>query len=181
MLVLQAVSKKLSRSICSSIFLVLASVSGLTQQTPGKASAEAGATKHDSAEGQSHDWGRQSTGSASSEAPPILQQLNSALESLVAKLSPAVVQIQVTGYGLWKRGGHGETALIGAPACHWLRSHCGCERLHRDQRPRGGRSASHSRGAANAFRRFSPSYAGGEEACGGRKAHRHAQGNGPSL
>jgi hypothetical protein len=49
----------------------------------------------------------------------------------------------------------------------------------RDQRARGGRSASHSRGAANAFGRFFPSYAGAEETRGGRKVHWHAQGIGP--
>ena len=47
-----------------------------------------------------------------SEAPPVLQQLNSALESLVAKVSPAVVQIQVTGYGPLEGGNRSETALI---------------------------------------------------------------------
>jgi len=48
-----------------------------------------------------------------SEAPAILQQLNSALEGLVAKVSPAVVQIQVTGFGAVEgSGGHGETALV---------------------------------------------------------------------
>jgi serine protease Do len=47
-----------------------------------------------------------------SEAPPILQQLNGALEALAAKVSPAVVQVLVTGYGPVQQPGHGETALI---------------------------------------------------------------------
>jgi serine protease Do len=47
-----------------------------------------------------------------SEASPVLQQFNAALESLVAKVSPAVVQIQVTGYGRLEEGSHSETALI---------------------------------------------------------------------
>lgn len=51
-------------------------------------------------------------GGRPSEAPPVLQQLNSALEGLVAKVSPAVVQIQVTGYGEVESSGHGETALV---------------------------------------------------------------------
>jgi serine protease Do len=51
-------------------------------------------------------------GGRPSEAPPILQQLNSALEGLVAKVSPAVVQIQVTGFGTVEGSGHGETALV---------------------------------------------------------------------
>lgn len=47
-----------------------------------------------------------------SEAPPVLQQLNAALESLVARVSPAVVQIQVTGYGALEESSRSETALI---------------------------------------------------------------------
>jgi serine protease Do len=52
------------------------------------------------------------TGGRPSEAPLVLQQLNSALEDLVAKVSPAVVQIQVTGYGAVEASSHGETALV---------------------------------------------------------------------
>ena len=47
-----------------------------------------------------------------SEAPQILQQFNAALEGLVARVSPAVVQIQVTGYGRLDEGSRSETALI---------------------------------------------------------------------
>lgn len=42
----------------------------------------------------------------------VLQQLNSALESLVARVSPAVVQIQVSGFGALSESSRGETALI---------------------------------------------------------------------
>lgn len=43
----------------------------------------------------------------------ILRQMNRALEDLAAKVSPAVVQIQTTGYGpLHEDGDKGETALI---------------------------------------------------------------------
>jgi serine protease Do len=45
------------------------------------------------------------------EAPPVLIQLNSALETLAAKVSPAVVQILVTGYGPL-HDDKSETALI---------------------------------------------------------------------
>jgi serine protease Do len=51
-------------------------------------------------------------GSRPSEAPQVLQQLNSALESLVAKVSPAVVQILVTGYGAIEESNRSQTALI---------------------------------------------------------------------
>jgi serine protease Do len=52
------------------------------------------------------------SGTRPSEAPAILQQLNSALEGLVSKVSPAVVQIQVTGYGAVEQSGERQTALI---------------------------------------------------------------------
>jgi serine protease Do len=51
-------------------------------------------------------------GSRPSEAPQVLQQLNSALEGLVAKVSPAVVQILVTGYGAIEESNKSQTALI---------------------------------------------------------------------
>src|ERR1035438_9928594 len=38
-------------------------------------------------------------GTRPAEPPPVLQQLNSAIEQLTARISPAVVQILVTGYG----------------------------------------------------------------------------------
>lgn len=46
------------------------------------------------------------------ETTQVLQQLNSALEGLVARVSPAVVQIQVTGYGALDESNRSETALI---------------------------------------------------------------------
>jgi len=51
-------------------------------------------------------------GSRPSEAPQVLQQLNSALEGLVARVSPAVVQIVVTGYGPIEESNRSQTALI---------------------------------------------------------------------
>jgi serine protease Do len=46
------------------------------------------------------------------EAPGVLVQLNNALESLAARVSPAVVQILVTGYGPLKEEDRSETAFI---------------------------------------------------------------------
>jgi serine protease Do len=46
------------------------------------------------------------------EAPQVLQQLNSALQDLVAKVSPAVVQILVTGFGAIEETNKSQTALI---------------------------------------------------------------------
>jgi serine protease Do len=42
----------------------------------------------------------------------VLQQLNSAIEQLTARISPAVVQILVTGYGPLQENNRGQTALI---------------------------------------------------------------------
>src|ERR1039458_3409278 len=51
-------------------------------------------------------------GTRPAEPPPVLQQLNSAIEQLTARISPAVVQILVTGYGPLEENNHGQTALI---------------------------------------------------------------------
>jgi S1-C subfamily serine protease len=47
-----------------------------------------------------------------SEPPPVLVQLNSALQGLVARVSPAVVQVLVTAYGPLNENNRAETALI---------------------------------------------------------------------
>jgi len=44
--------------------------------------------------------------------PPVLQELTAGLEALVARVSPAVVQIQVTGFGTIENNNRNETALI---------------------------------------------------------------------
>jgi len=46
------------------------------------------------------------------EAPGVLVQLNQALEGLAAKVSPAVVQIVVTGFGPVREEDKSRTALI---------------------------------------------------------------------
>src|SRR5580692_3588247 len=46
------------------------------------------------------------------EPPAVLQQLNSAIEQLTARISPAVVQILVTGYGALEENSHSQTALV---------------------------------------------------------------------
>ena len=47
-----------------------------------------------------------------SESPNVLVQLNGALESLAARVSPAVVQILVTGYGPLREEDRSQTAFI---------------------------------------------------------------------
>ncbi len=51
-------------------------------------------------------------GTRPAEPPAVLQQLNSAIEQLTARISPAVVQIVVTGYGALEENNYGQTALI---------------------------------------------------------------------
>jgi serine protease Do len=51
-------------------------------------------------------------GTRPAEPPAVLQQLNSAIEQLTARISPAVVQILVTSYGALEERNHSQTALI---------------------------------------------------------------------
>jgi len=51
-------------------------------------------------------------GTRPAEAPAVLQQMNSALQTLVARISPAVVQILVTGYGSLEESKTSQTAFI---------------------------------------------------------------------
>jgi serine protease Do len=55
---------------------------------------------------------RKVQGTHPAEPPAVLQQLNSALEELSARISPAVVQIVVTGYGPVEGRSRNDTALI---------------------------------------------------------------------
>ncbi|HET9309012.1 MAG TPA: trypsin-like peptidase domain-containing protein [Candidatus Sulfotelmatobacter sp.] len=54
----------------------------------------------------------QTAGSISAEPPGVLIQLNGALEKLAAKVSPAVVQILVTGYAPLREEDRSQTAFI---------------------------------------------------------------------
>src|ERR1700722_15696320 len=51
-------------------------------------------------------------GGRPAEPPPVMQQLNSAIEQLTARISPAVVQVLVTSYGALEERNHSQTALI---------------------------------------------------------------------
>ena len=92
--------------VCLTIALLLISAAAqqpATTQKPAPSTA--------SKPNPTGDLGK-AAGGRMSEAPAVLQQLNSALEGLVARVSPAVVQIQVTGYGAVEESGRGETALV---------------------------------------------------------------------
>ena len=58
------------------------------------------------------DLEKKAVGTKPAEPPAVLDQLNSAIEQLTARISPAVVQILVTGYGTVDESNHGQTALI---------------------------------------------------------------------
>jgi serine protease Do len=51
-------------------------------------------------------------GTRPAEPPAVLQELNSAIEQLTARISPAVVQIVVSGYGALEENNRGQTALV---------------------------------------------------------------------
>jgi serine protease Do len=96
------------RFICQIAALVLASTACLSAQkttdpTPATKAApeKSKSTADDSSSASRQDLSRQT-----------LTQFNDALESLAAKVSPAVVQIQVTGYGPLHQEDRAQTAFI---------------------------------------------------------------------
>ncbi|MGA7382224.1 MAG: trypsin-like peptidase domain-containing protein [Terriglobales bacterium] len=92
--------------------LQLSAISAMAQQSPSVANQNPAlpATVIQKANPQTEPAKVASTRPA--EAAPILQQMNSALQTLVARISPAVVQILVTSYGALEESNRSETALI---------------------------------------------------------------------
>ena len=102
---------KLSRGF-RVVIVVFLSISGFAQQAPAAAAPKAPSqTAAPQKANPTAELGKAPV-PRPAEAPQVLQQLNSALEGVVAKVSPAVVQILVTGYGPLSDSGRGETALI---------------------------------------------------------------------
>ncbi|MGC1450839.1 MAG: trypsin-like peptidase domain-containing protein [Candidatus Sulfotelmatobacter sp.] len=93
--------KTLARSVLVVSTLLCATLEGALAQTAQKPTAQTPVEKKTSP-----------TESKLSESPGILIQLNGALESLAAKVSPAVVQILVTGYGPLREEDRSQTAFI---------------------------------------------------------------------
>jgi serine protease Do len=86
--------------------LTLPATPSFAQQTappPAASNSEAAKPETDKA---------RALGTHPAEPPAVLQQLNSAIEQLTARISPAVVQILVTGYGALQDNDHGQTALV---------------------------------------------------------------------
>jgi serine protease Do len=86
------------------LFSLLSAVSGTAQEAPTQAQPAKQKARTAAEIGK--------IAASSNEAPQVLQQLNSALEALVAKVSPAVVQIQVTGFGTLEGNSRNQTALV---------------------------------------------------------------------
>jgi serine protease Do len=97
----------LNRFFLISIFLV-----SMTSALVPEALAQQAPTQKSTASASQKPAAAQTSAPKPFEPPPVLQQLNGALESLAARVSPAVVQILVTGYGPLKEEDRSETALI---------------------------------------------------------------------
>jgi len=102
-------SRKLMFRLGIVAVLAFISLSALAQGAPPSSTSTASAARQNAS--PAAELGK-AVGPRPSEAPQVLQQLNAALEGLVAKVSPAVVQIQVTGYGALEESSRSETALI---------------------------------------------------------------------
>ncbi len=91
-----------------SYVLLLAVFSAFTTGAVAQASSQ----KPAQSPSQKAESGKNVTKSEAAEPQAILGQLNTALENLAAKVSPAVVQILVTGYGPLHEEDKSQTALI---------------------------------------------------------------------
>ncbi|MGA2103060.1 MAG: trypsin-like peptidase domain-containing protein [Candidatus Sulfotelmatobacter sp.] len=97
------------RQMVLALFVILSTMTGAWAQSTPKAKKDSQPASTDAANSQTANQG-----SASTVSPDrlVLAQLNGALESLAAKVSPAVVQILVTGYGPLKEEDRSQTAFI---------------------------------------------------------------------
>jgi serine protease Do len=98
------------RFVRQAFVLGLLSTSSLLSQPPQKSAAPVPAAS--AAEEKSDQEKLQAKPDESAAATAALVQLNNALEGLAAKVSPAVVQILVTGYGSLHEESRAQTALI---------------------------------------------------------------------
>jgi serine protease Do len=99
-------------SLAVAVFLFAPTPSRAQQATPNPAPAAAPAKGSVPPKANPEAEVGKAVGSRPPEAPAVLKDLNTALESLVARVSPAVVQILVTGYGPIEESNRSQTALI---------------------------------------------------------------------
>jgi serine protease Do len=91
-----------AKAQCLSILVFATCLAAIEAQTSLKSAAQEPAQKNLSRGSEAKP----------NEPPSVLIQLNGALQSLAAKVSPAVVQILVTGYGPLKEENRSQTAFI---------------------------------------------------------------------
>ena len=94
---------------CATTLLLILTTTVLAQSAPNQKSTSGGAQP---APGKSAEEKHQPKPDESASSMAALMQLNNALEGLAAKVSPAVVQILVTGYGPLHEENRTQTALI---------------------------------------------------------------------
>ncbi len=105
--------RRCNRKCRISLISLLACISSLWLAAPILARQAAPAPAFAAGEAANPDSDKaKAAGTRPTEPPMVLQQLNSAIEQLTARISPAVVQILVTGYGALEESSHGQTALI---------------------------------------------------------------------
>jgi serine protease Do len=92
--------------VCVAVVVALVAIMGQAQSAPDqKTNAPAGTPGKTATQNSKQEPG-------TSQPQEVLAQLNNALEGLAAKVSPAVVQILVTGYGPLHEEDKSQTALI---------------------------------------------------------------------
>ncbi len=95
-----------TRFLCLSVFLVLiTALTGAQAQTSSQKTLDISSQGNKKANAHSPEI-------TPLEPPNVLSQLNSSLQSLAARVSPAVVQILVTGYGPLSESDRSQTAFI---------------------------------------------------------------------
>jgi len=105
----QTIRKPPTRHLCLRVLTVLFALAVASQaQTSSQKPAAQASSQKTQAEKASAIAGEVK----SSHAPGVLVELNTELENLAAKVSPAVVQILVTGFGPLREEQRSETALI---------------------------------------------------------------------
>jgi serine protease Do len=95
-------------SVLACLCFLLCSDPGWGQQTVPQAPAAAETPKAETDKTEK----AKAMGTRPEQPPPVIQQLNSALELLTARISPAVVQVLVTSYGAVDENSRGQTAVI---------------------------------------------------------------------
>jgi serine protease Do len=98
---------------CSMVWAIPSFGQQVTPQAPAAAGSETATPVRDNNEDKDDkDKAKAAAGTRPAEPPAVLQQLNSAIERLTSRISPAVVQILVTGYGAMEENSRGQTAVV---------------------------------------------------------------------